>query len=40
MGLIRCTLRVDPGDEGFVTEQLDRLAAVTEPFRSRPEVMV
>ena len=34
IGLDRVTLRVDPGDEAEVTRQLERLAALVEPFRA------
>jgi probable F420-dependent oxidoreductase len=34
MGLDRVTLRVEPGDEGSVREQLERLAALVAPFKA------
>lgn len=34
MGLVRCTFRVDPGDEASVAGQLERLARLVEPFAS------
>jgi probable F420-dependent oxidoreductase len=33
MGLTRVTFRVEPGDESFVTLQLDQLADLTAPYR-------
>jgi probable F420-dependent oxidoreductase len=36
MGLTRVTFRVEPGDEGFVIPQLDRLAELIAPYRSSP----
>jgi probable F420-dependent oxidoreductase len=35
IGLRCCTLRVDPGDEGHVTAQLETLAALIEPYAER-----
>jgi len=33
MGLVRVTFRVDPGDEGNVTAQLERLVRLVDPYR-------
>jgi hypothetical protein len=32
MGIMRCTLRVEPGDQDSVRRQLDALAALVAPF--------